>query len=70
MSKAQVLFSNSNTLGAASGTHVNYWEHQSLKGREWGANGQVEKLFPRGKAYWKMFDLQISYHMEVSDGEE
>lgn len=56
MSKAQILFTTEDKWGMKSNTDINFENHSILK------NGDVntDKFYPRGKAYWKLFNTQTA----------
>lgn len=57
----QILFSTEDVLGDKSGVVVNYNNHLNRKTNTyaWGTDKHTDKLFPRGKAYARVFNLQL-----------
>lgn len=57
MSKVQILFTTQDQWGMKSNTDLNFESHCRLK------NGDVntDKFYPRGKAYWKLFNIQTEH---------
>lgn len=66
--KPQAMFSVKDPLGAACNTDINFWNHIAKTG--FVHDEKAKKFYPRGKAYWKMLDLQLEgYGWGPEDGE-
>ena len=62
--KHQVYFSVTDMTGASSRNSVNFWnliyKHNKLGSNGYyGSNSHVKNTFPRGKAYDKLFEIQM-----------
>lgn len=57
--KCQILFSEKDPFGENAGSSVNFWKHMEKKGSYFGADHHVRPLFPRGRAYWRMTEIQL-----------
>lgn len=64
-----VLFSIKDPLGDASNLVRNFYNHAQRKTHvgSWGGDVHTRKLFPRGKAYDRMWELQIDRYMSTID---
>lgn len=51
-------FSTNDPYGVKSNVSKNFECHKAKNSYDWGCNKHVEKLFPRGKVYWKLLDKQ------------
>lgn len=56
MSKARIIFSKEDPLGYDSTLDQNYDVHAIKFG---SFELEIDKYYPRGKAYWKLFNLQL-----------
>lgn len=56
MSKAQILFSKEDPYGYESGVDKNFDIHAIKLG---SFNVDIDKCYPRGKAYWKLYNIQV-----------
>lgn len=56
MSKARIIFSKKDPLGSDSTLDQTLRFHAiKFETLEW----KIDKYYPRGKAYWKLFNLQL-----------
>lgn len=56
MRKVQILFSKKDPYGYESGVDKNFDIHATKLG---SLNVDIDKCYPRGKAYWKLYDIQV-----------
>lgn len=70
---SQIYFSIDDPLGVQANNTKLYDQIGYIKNREakhitWGSNDDIDKarIFPRGKAYWKLFDVQIQHHIKFA----
>ena len=58
-----IYFSKVDPLGGESTIHRNYENHKNRKSAKqdyaWGSDEHARKLFPRGKAFGKLFSIQF-----------
>lgn len=72
----QILFSKEDPLGTESSVQRLFWHTDYIKNRcrgsnnTWGSNNDIDKakIYPRGKAYWKIFDIHL--HKTMKDSNE
>lgn len=61
MSKEQILFSKFDPYGYESGCDQNFNAHAINLGT---FNVDIDKCYPRGKAYWRLFNIQMENQSE------
>jgi len=64
-----VLFSTKDPVGDSSNLVRNFYNHAGRKTHHgsWGGDKHTRKLFPRGKAYDRLFELQLDSWMNNYD---
>ena len=65
-----IYFSKNDPLGVGSTVAMNYDEHCARKTHRysWGADKHTRNLFPRGKAYDKLFNTQFDAVTRITLG--
>lgn len=70
---SQIYFSNDDPLGVRANNtklydQIGYMKNREAKHITWGSNDDIDnaRIFPRGKAYWKLFDIQIQNHIKFA----
>lgn len=72
---SQILFSKEDPLGTDSSVQRLFWHMDYAKNRcrnpnnTWGSNEDIDKakIYPLGKAYWKIFDIHLHKVMKDSN---
>lgn len=61
-----ILFSTKDPLGDNSSVLKNFNNHLNRKTHagSWGSDKHARKLFPRGKTYDRLFDIQLDSYFE------
>jgi|AGFT01.1.fsa_nt_gi hypothetical protein len=65
-------FSKEDPCGDNSNLTANFYNHAYRKSHygSWGADKHTRKLFPRGKAYDRLMDIQLDNHIDKLFEEE
>lgn len=65
-----IYFSKNDPLGVGSAVSLNFDEHCARKTHRssWGSNKHARKLFPRGKAYDKLWNTQFDAVARITLG--